>query len=104
MLQIARSFDPSLELKYNKFYIGLARDGQPYNFVAFRPRKKTINVEIGLPRTTETDAQIEAAGIETLEYATRWRRYRLSLDKDAMAKQRDLLRELFGRAYQERAE
>ena len=28
-LEIARTFDPSLELKYNKFYIGLARNGQP---------------------------------------------------------------------------
>lgn len=104
MLQIARSFDPSLELKYNKFYIGLSRDGQPYNFVAFRPRKKTINLEIGLPRTTETDEQIETAGIETLEYSTRWRRYRLSLDKDALGKHRDLLRELFGRAYHARGQ
>jgi hypothetical protein len=31
LLGIAREFDPSLELKYNKFYIGLSKDGQPFN-------------------------------------------------------------------------
>jgi len=39
LLQIAREHDPSLEMKYNKFYIGLSKDGQPYNFILFRPQK-----------------------------------------------------------------
>jgi hypothetical protein len=38
-LEIAKLFDPSLELKYNKFYIGLSRNGQPYNFILFKPKK-----------------------------------------------------------------
>jgi hypothetical protein len=83
LLSIARVFDPSLQLKYNRFYIGLAHDGQPYNFVIFRPRKRTtIAVEIGLPRSDDIDARLEAAGIDTLEYSTRWRKYRISLDKE----------------------
>jgi hypothetical protein len=39
LLSIAKTHDPALELKYNKFYIGLAKDGQPYNFIVFRPKK-----------------------------------------------------------------
>ena len=31
-----KELDPSLELKYNKFYIGLSRDGQPFNFLIIR--------------------------------------------------------------------
>lgn len=102
LLEVARTFDPSLNLKYNKFYIGLTSNGQPYNFVVFRPRKKTINVEISLPRTSEIDEKIEASGIDTLEYSTHRSRYKLSLDADTIAKQRDLLQYLFGQAYQER--
>src|SRR5262249_30314017 len=30
LLGIAREIDPSLELKYNKFYIGLSKQGQPF--------------------------------------------------------------------------
>jgi hypothetical protein len=33
LLAIAREIDPSLELKYNKFYIGLSKGGQPFNFL-----------------------------------------------------------------------
>lgn len=37
LLQIVKTFDPALELKYNKFYIGLARSGQPHNVVLRHP-------------------------------------------------------------------
>jgi hypothetical protein len=103
MLTIVREFDASLDLKFNKFYIGLLRDGQPFNFVSFRPKKKRLNIEISLPRSDELDEKIEAAGIDALEYSTRWGKYRLSLDAEAITKQRALLKELFGLAYQERA-
>ena len=72
LLGIAREIDPSLELKYNKFYVGLSKDGQPFNFVLFRPRKSTINVEAKLDETEEMDAKIEQAGIEALDYDARW--------------------------------
>lgn len=35
MLEMIRKLDPTLELKYNKFYIGLARNGQPPRFVPY---------------------------------------------------------------------
>lgn len=103
LLSIAREIDGSLELKYNKFYIGLSKDGQPFNFVLFRPRKSTINVEIKLPQADEIDAKIEQSGIEALEYSARWGAYRLSLHKEDIAKHRPLLKELMQAAYQSRA-
>ena len=33
------SLDPDLELKYNKFYICLAKDGRSNTYVVFRPQK-----------------------------------------------------------------
>jgi len=103
LLGIAREIDPSLELKYNKFYIGLSKGGQAFNFVIFRPRKSTINVEVRLDETEEIDHKIEQAGIEALDYDERWSRYRFALSKDDIAKHRILLRELLGAAYQSRS-
>ena len=103
LLAIAREIEPSLELKYNKFYIGLSKAGQPFNFVVFRPKKSWINFEVKLPRTDEIDSKIEQAGIEALEYATRWGAYRLSLHKNDIVKHRELLKELMQAAYQSRS-
>ena len=102
VLSLAKESDPTLEIRYNKYYIGLSRNGQAFNFVAFRPRKNTINVEIKLARTDEIDARIETAGIETLDYSARWGAYRLSLRKDDVEKNRLLLKDLIAMAYQAR--
>ena len=37
--------DPGLELKYNKFYVGLAENGRSNLFVLFRPQKVALMVE-----------------------------------------------------------
>jgi predicted transport protein len=102
LLEVVREFDPSLELKYNKFYIGLSKDGQPFNFVTFRPKKNQINLEVKIPETEETDAKIDAAGIETLEYNKRWGLYRLRLTKDDIKNNSETLRDLIHAAYERR--
>lgn len=39
MLELIKTFAPRMELKYNKFYIGLAKDGQPDNFAILLPKE-----------------------------------------------------------------
>ncbi len=102
LLSLARSFDPSLEPKYNKFYIGISKDGQPFNFVVFRPRKANVNLEIKVPLSDEIDKQLDDAGVETLEYSARWGAYRLSLSKDDVTRHRELLTSLMHLAFQNR--
>ncbi|MGY2931848.1 hypothetical protein ACVWZ6_001450 [Bradyrhizobium sp. GM6.1] len=102
LLSIVREIDQSLELKYNKIYIGLSRAGQPFNFVIFRPKKKHIRAEIRLPRTDDVDAKIEQAGLETMDYDETYQSYRLALGADDIAKHRKLLLELMQAAYQGR--
>lgn len=102
-LATIRQFDPSLELKYNKFYIGLSRDGQAYNFATFRPKKNHLNLDLKLPQTAELDAMIEEAGLETLEYNKRWGNYRLRLVKEQVKSKADFLRDLLKLAYERRA-
>ncbi len=100
---LVKQFDPSLELKYNKFYIGLSRNGQPYNFVTFRPKKNQLNLTLKLPRSDEIDAKIDDAGIDTLEYSKPGNTYRLRLTKDDVESKADVLKELAYLAYKRRA-
>ncbi len=99
LLQVVHEFDANLELKYNKFYIGLAVDGKSDLFVAFRPLRGSLNLEVRLPQTDETGALIEGAGLETLSYDRRWGKYRIRLAPGDVEKHQGLLRDLIGRAY-----
>lgn len=78
-LQMIHDLDPSVDLKYNKHYIGLGRDGQPHNFVTFRPKKNTLTIEFKLPQSDDVDAIIDDAGLDKLDYNARWNLYRLRL-------------------------
>jgi len=86
VLRLVAQFAPDLELKYNKFYIGLATNGQPNNFVQFRPQKNVLRVEVRLPQSQETEAIIEASGLDIMDYDKRWGRYRLRINKGDVAK------------------
>ncbi len=103
LLGIAHEIDPSLDLRYNKYYIGLSKDGQLFNFVQFRPRKNHTGLAISLSRSDDIDAKIEQSDLEALEYDTRSERYHLALQKDDIAKQKPLLKELMQAAYQSRS-
>lgn len=78
-LQMIHTLDPSVDLKYNKHYIGLGRDGQPHNFVTFRPKKNTLTIEFKLPQNDDVDGIIDEAGLDKLDYNARWNLYRLRL-------------------------
>lgn len=97
-LTIARDSDPTLELKYNRHYIGISRNGKAMNFIAMCPRKSSITIEVRLPKNSETDATIEAAGIELLGYA-RWGAYKLSVPSIDFLNRRDVLSQLIKAAY-----
>jgi hypothetical protein len=103
LLKIAKEFDPSLELKFNKPYIGLSKDGQPYNFLSFRPKRNHIQLELKLPQTEETTALIDDAGLEPLEYNRRWSLYRLRLTRVEIQNKPDVLRTLIRMAHQRRS-
>ena len=79
LLEIARKFDNQLELKYNKFYIGLAKQGHPQNFVIFRPKKGFMRVEPRLKNSPEIQELLEKAGLDIMDYDIRWGRYRIRL-------------------------
>lgn len=101
LLEVLKQLDPALELKYNKFYIGLARQGQADNFVIFRPQKNFIRVEPRLRKNDEIEQKIEAAGLDVMDYDNRWTRYRIRLGKSDVKKHAEILRDLFSAAHKE---
>ena len=103
ILDILRELDPSLNLKYNKFYIGLEKDGQPFNFVTFSPKKKYLVFRLKLPRTDELDEKIDEAGFVTLPYNIHHDLYRLRVTKGDIQSKSEILEELSRLAYEHRA-
>jgi hypothetical protein len=101
LLGMALEIDSTLELKYNRYYIGFSKAGQAFNFCTFRPRRSTMMLSFFLPRTGDIDKMLDQAGIETLEYSRGT--YRVSLHKEDIAKHKDLLKELMQLAYQNRS-
>ena len=66
------------ELKYNKFYIGLARNGVAKNFVQFVPHKTFLTFRIYINPDEENEAVLVNNGLD-IEYSKRRRCYQVKL-------------------------
>ncbi|MFA6529071.1 MAG: hypothetical protein WCT46_06055 [Candidatus Gracilibacteria bacterium] len=99
LLSMINEFTNGYELKYNKFYIGLAKDGQPDNFVVFRPQKSNTAIEIKLEQTNEIDKLIEDAGLNLMGYDNKWNSYRIKISKQDLIKNKELLMNLLKMSY-----
>ena len=100
MLDMIQPFAPGYELKYNKHYIGLAKNGQANNFVVFKPQKTVLRFEPKLPKNEETSHRLEGRGLEVLDYDHRWRRYKIRLSSDDLSSHEDLVTQLMREAYE----
>lgn len=99
LLTLVNRYDPTLELKYNKFYIGLAKDGRPNNFVTFRPQKKLLKLEVKLKQSDEIEKLLVENGLDLPTYDSRWGAYQVRLSSADVTKQTELLADIVGRAY-----
>ena len=100
LLESIHAFDPSLDLKYNKFYVGLAKDGHPNNFAIFKPQKNTLRLEVRMKRSEETEKQISDKGLDLMDYS-KWGRYRIRLSKADIKENLDFISELLKMAFTE---
>lgn len=101
LLLICKAVDTTLELKPNKHYIGLQRQGAAFNFVYFQPQKVGIKISLKMARSDEMDKQLNESGLELLEYS-RSGSYRIKLGVDDLVKHAELLKQLFQLAYDRR--
>lgn len=91
VLELVKRLDPNLELRYNKFYIGFATNGEPNNFVIMRPAKTFIRFEPRLERSDSTQQQLETAGLDVMDYDERWGRYRMRLTPEDLTNHRAVI-------------
>jgi len=103
VLEIAKELDSGLTLNFTKHYIGLQKDGASFSFFGFRPRRRSTTIEIKHPQSDDIDKMIEEAGLETLDYDTRWNQYRLRLTPETVATKKEILAKLLQLAYDIRA-
>jgi hypothetical protein len=103
LLKYINEFAPNLALKYNKFYVGLADNGQPNNFAIFRPQKNGLRLEVRLKRADEMETKLNEAGLDVMDYDTKWGRYRIKLAKDDIKKHEEILKELLVEAHRQSA-
>lgn len=99
--EIVRKISPGIELKYNKFYVGLANHEQPDNFVIFRPKKTSLRIEPRLTQSDEIMEKMESAGMDVMDYDVRDGRYRIRLAKGEVQKHAALIEELCRTAQKE---
>lgn len=93
LLGIINSFAPGYELKYNKVYIGLQKDGKIANFMSFTPQKKELAIRIDVKPTVEFDSILsEKFG----EYKKDDNGYSLKIDTEDTEKKGGFLKKLFG--------
>jgi predicted transport protein len=102
LVELIQEFAPGHELKYNKHYIGLAVNGRPNNFVAFRPQRTALRLEVKLPKSDEVSRRLEEVGLEVLEYDRQFGYYKLRLSAEDIEKHREFLVGLMKEAFDAR--
>lgn len=79
------------ELKYNKFYIGISKDGVAKNFISFKPKKSFLYLIFKANEDKQLSDKLEEAGLE-ITYESRWKQYRIKLiDFDDYKKHREVI-------------
>lgn len=82
------------ELKYNKFYIGMSKDGIVKNFIAFKPKKSFLYLIVKGEENPEILEKIEAAGLD-VSYIPRWKEYDIKINKvEEFIKNKELMIEV----------
>ena len=82
------------ELKYNKFYIGLSKEGLVKNFIEFKPKKNYFYLIVKGTESSEKIEKIENANLE-VSYIANWKEYQIRFNSlEEYRKNKDLIREL----------
>ena len=73
-------YAPGFELKYNKFYIGLSKDGSASNFISFKPKKRFIYLLAKGKENPERNDMLDNSDLDWV-YGNRSRAYRIKINK-----------------------
>lgn len=99
LLSIIKEIDPLIDLKYNKYYIGLVKQGIANNFVTFKPKKKWINVEIWLLEDTQLNTELKNMALD-FEYIKNEESYRFRFRTGDIETYKEILKRMFQSSYE----
>lgn len=99
IFEIIKEIDNTFELKYNKFYIGLSKNGIASNFVIMRAKKSFVRLEIKSEPDEEIKKILEANELDEMEYSSRNNRYRINFSKNEIREKRDVIKQLLELSY-----
>ncbi|MDQ1311988.1 MAG: hypothetical protein QG605_527 [Euryarchaeota archaeon] len=101
---ILKKISPDLDLKYNRYYIGITENGPTNNFLVFRPKKSFVRVgaRFGRNQSDQLDlwsSQLTEAGLIVFPGGRMdgWLYFRLT--RQILEKHGDLVTKLFKDAY-----
>lgn len=82
------------DLKYNKFYIGMAKNGIVKNFITFKPKKSFLYLNIKGEENVKIKNLLEEAGLD-VSYSSGWKEYNIKIAKiEEFINNKDLIMEL----------
>ena len=93
-LELITEVLPGYQLKYNKFYIGLAQNGRADNFILFKAKKNFTRMEIRLDQSDELENEIENKGLDLMDYDKRYGKYRIKISSQDLNKHSEFIKYL----------
>ena len=99
MMALIREIAPTIEPKYNKYYIGMLVGGSSNNFVEIKPQKKSVTVRFRLPQSEDQTAEFEDAGLVMLRYDKTFGRYQVRIGQQDIKSRGEILRTLVRKAH-----
>ena len=86
LLEYVQIAAPGYQLNYNKYYIGLSKDGIAKNFVYFKPQKQRVKLLARVPRLEETESAMQG-----IDYSWKDNKYQIYLDAASVKEKKDFI-------------
>ena len=99
ILGIVHTIAPEYKLNYNKYYIGLTKDGISNNFVAFEPKKQWVGFLPKMSQSADLDEELKNLSFEW-KYEVKYGQYNLHLMAEDVSKNKELIGKMVKMAYE----
>jgi len=100
LLELTTDFAPGFSLKYNKYCIGVAKQGMSKNFISFIPRRSSVILYFKHSENEEIQRQLNESDLDLLSYDHQWKQYRVRLKESDLSETSGTLKGLMNKAYE----
>ena len=98
---ILTEINPKLQKTYTKNYMGIQNGNRPSNFIVFIPKQNFLKPEVNILDLEEWAEKLSRVGIEIVNKNNRNSRISFRLTKKDFDSNRNLVKELFKKSYEE---